>query len=314
MRPLTLCLIGGSISNAARGQLALAGQQTAEGRELARALGWTASQLASFSATRVLAFRGDRKSLRRAIADGRSIAATRGIGDMIRVAHASEITLHLGYGEYPEAYEAATAMRRQDTIGLTAEALPAIVEAGLRSGHAAEAAAALTELERYATASGTGWALGLLARSSALLAPAEEAAQYYQRAIDLLSRTTATADLARAHLLYGEWLRRHQHPADARPHLETALSLFIAMGATPFAERTQAELQAAGVTVAAAQPGNPALTAREHQIASMAAAGYTNQEIANRLFITANTVEYHLKKVFRKLSIDSRRQLRDQFS
>ena len=86
------------------------------------------------------------------------------------------------------------------------------------------------------------------------------------------------------------------------------------MGATPFAERTQAEHQAAGVTVAAAQPGNPALTAREHQIASMAAAGYTNQEIANRLFITANTVEYHLKKVFRKLSIDSRRQLRDQFS
>jgi DNA-binding CsgD family transcriptional regulator len=314
MRLLILCLIGGSISNAARGQLALAEQQTAEGRELGRALGWTASQLASFSATRVLAFRGDRKSLRRAIADGRAIAATRGIGDMIRVAHASEIILHLGYGEYPEAYEAATAMRRQDTIGLTAEALPAIVEAGLRSGHAAEAAAALTELERYATASGTGWALGLLARSAALLAPTDEAAKYYQQAIDLLSRTTATADLARAHLLYGEWLRRHQHPADARPHLEKALSLFTAMGATPFAERTQTELQATGVTVAAAQPGNRALTAREHQIASMAAAGYTNQEIANRLFITANTVEYHLKKVFRKLSIDSRRQLRDQFN
>ena len=85
------------------------------------------------------------------------------------------------------------------------------------------------------------------------------------------------------------------------------------MGATPFAERTQTELQATGVTVAAVQPGNPALTAREHQIASMAAVGYTNQEIANRLFITANTVEYHLKKVFRKLSIDSRRQLRDKF-
>jgi DNA-binding CsgD family transcriptional regulator len=314
MRLLILCLIGGSISNAARGQLALAEQQTAEGRELGRALGWTASQLASFSATRVLAFRGDRKSLRRAIADGRAIAATRGIGDMIRVAHASEIILHLGYGEYPEAYEAATAMRRQDAIGLTAEALPAIIEAGLRSGHAAEAAAALTELERHATASGTGWALGLLARSAALLAPQEEAAEHYQQAIDLLSRTTATADLARAHLLYGEWLRRHQHPADARPHLERALSLFTAMGATPFAERTQTELQATGVTVAAAQPGNPALTAREHQIASMAAAGYTNQEIANRLFITANTVEYHLKKVFRKLSIDSRRQLRDQFN
>jgi DNA-binding CsgD family transcriptional regulator len=86
------------------------------------------------------------------------------------------------------------------------------------------------------------------------------------------------------------------------------------MGAAPFAERTQTELQAAGVTTAAPQPRNPALTAREYQIASMAAAGYTNQEIASRLFITANTVEYHLKKVFRKLAIDSRRQLRDKFS
>jgi DNA-binding CsgD family transcriptional regulator len=86
------------------------------------------------------------------------------------------------------------------------------------------------------------------------------------------------------------------------------------MGATPFAERAQTELQAAGSTTAAPRPRNPSLTAREHQIASMAAAGYTNQEIANRLFITANTVEYHLKKVFRKLSVDSRRQLRDKFN
>lgn len=233
---------------------------------------------------------------------------------MIRVGFAAEITLHLGYGEYPEAYEAATAMRQQDTIGLTAEALPAIVEAGLRTGRAAEAEAALIDLERYAAASGTGWAQGLLARSAALLAPQEEAAERYEKAIDLLGRTTATADLARAHLLYGEWLRRHQRPSDARPHLEEALTLFTAMSATPFAERTQAELQAAGVTTAAPQPRNPALTARESQIASMAAAGYTNQEIANRLFITANTVEYHLKKVFRKLAIDSRRQLRDKFS
>ena len=171
MRPLTLCLIGGSISNAARGQLALAEQQTAEGRELARALGWTASQLASFSATRVLAFRGNRKSLRRAIADGRTIAATRGIGDMIRVAHASRSSCTSATANIPRPTRRQPAIRRQDTIGLTAEALQAVVEAGLRSGHAAEAAAALTELERHATASGTGWALGLLARSAALLAP-----------------------------------------------------------------------------------------------------------------------------------------------
>jgi DNA-binding CsgD family transcriptional regulator len=312
MRPLTLCLIGGSISNAARGQLALAEQQTTEGRELARALGWNTSQLASFSATRALAFSGDRQALRRAVADGRAIAATRGIGDMFRVAYASEITLHLGYGEYPDAYEAAAAMRREDTIGMSAEALPAIVEAGLRSGHATEAAAALAELERCATASGTAWAQGLLARSMALMAPPEEAAQHYEKAIDLLARTKATADLARAHLLYGEWLRRHQHPADARDHLQKALALFTSMGAVPFADRAQTELQAAGASTAVPQPRNRALTAREYQIASLAATGYTNQEIADRLFITAHTVEYHLKKVFRKLAIDSRRQLRDK--
>jgi hypothetical protein len=102
-----------------------------------------------------------------------------------------------------------------------AEALPAIVEAGLRSGHPTEAAIALADLERCATASGTGWALGLLARSKALMAPPDQAGQLYQESIDILGRTTATADLARAHLLLGEWLRRNQRPADARGHLSS---------------------------------------------------------------------------------------------
>src|SRR6185369_6043329 len=150
MRPLILCLIGASITNGSRGQLALAEQQLAEGRELGRALGWSAGQMRSFSGVRNIAFGGDRQALRRLVASGRATAATRGSGDMIRVALAAQTVLYLGYGEY-------------------AEALPAIVEAGLRSGHAPEAAAALADLERYATASGTGWALGLLARSQALM-------------------------------------------------------------------------------------------------------------------------------------------------
>jgi DNA-binding CsgD family transcriptional regulator len=310
MRPLTLCLIGASMANGGRGQLALAEQQFAEGREL----GWSAGQMRSFSGVRNIAFSGDRQGLRRLVASGQAIAVARGSGDMIRVALAAQTILHLGYGEYAEAYETATKIRRDDTVSLSAEALPAIVEAGLRSGHATEAAAALADLERCTTASGTGWALGVLARSTALMAPPDQAGQLYQESIDTLHRTTATADLARAYLLFGEWLRRNHRPADARDHLQAALDLFTSMGAIPFARRARSELRAAGASPAARQTPNSSLTARESQIASMAAAGYANQEIADRLFITTHTVEYHLKKVFRKLGIASRRQLRDKVS
>jgi hypothetical protein len=114
------------------------------------------------------------------------------------------------------------------------------------------------------------------------MAPPDQAGQLYQDSIDILGRTTATADVARSHLLFGEWLRRSQRPADARGHLQTALGLFTSVGAVSFARP--------------------------------AAVGYANQEIADRLFITTHTVEYHLKKVFRKLGIISRRQLRDKVS
>jgi DNA-binding CsgD family transcriptional regulator len=314
MRPLILCLIGASITNGCRGQLALAEQQVAEGRELGQALGWSAGQMRSFSGIRNIAFGGDRQALRRLVASGRATAATRGSGDIIRVALGAQAILHLGYGEYAEAYETATTMRRDDTVGMSAEARPAIVEAGLRSGHAPEAAAALADFERCAAASGTGWALGLLARSKALMAPPDQAGKLYQESIDILGRTTATADLARAHLLFGEWLRRNQRPADARDHLQTALGLFTSMGAIPFARRARSELRAAGASPDVLQTPDSPLTARESQIASMAAAGYANQEIADRLFITTHTVEYHLKKVFRKLGIVSRRQLRGKVS
>jgi DNA-binding CsgD family transcriptional regulator len=146
------------------------------------------------------------------------------------------------------------------------------------------------------------------------MAPPDQAGELYLEAIDILGRTIATADLARAQLLFGEWLRRHQRPADARDHLQTALGLFTSMGANAFARRARSELQAAGANPDALQTANSPLTARESQIASMAAVGYANQEIADRLFITTHTVEYHLKKVFRKLGIVSRRQLRDRVS
>jgi DNA-binding CsgD family transcriptional regulator len=314
MRPLTLCLIASSIANAARGQLSLADKQLSEGQGLGRALGWNAAQLGSFTGIRNVAFRGDRPALRRAVADLRAIAETRRSGDMIRVILASETILHLGLGDYAHAFASAREMRRADTIGLSVEALPAIVEAGLRSGQAAEAAGALAELEECATASGTDWARGILARSSALMAEPGQAGEQYQAAIEFLGRTTALADLARAHLLFGEWLRRQGDVAGARAALRVALDIFTGMDAVPFARRTRRELQAAGADIDAPEARDATLTSRESQIAALAAHGFTNQEIAGRLFITANTVEYHLKKIFRKLDIASRRQLRDRLA
>jgi hypothetical protein len=179
-------------------------QADARDREITQSVAVHGTHPSGRAGTRNVAFSGDKQALSRAVEDQRAIAAARGSGDMIRATLAAQTILHLGYGEYADAYETATAMRRDDTIGMSAEALPVIVEAGLRSGHASQAAAALADLERCATASGTGWAFGLLARSTALMAPPDQAGELYQEAIDILGRTTATADLARAHLLFGE--------------------------------------------------------------------------------------------------------------
>ena len=329
MRPLTLCLISLSIAYAARGQLRAAERLTAEGRELGRSLGWSQAQLRSFSAVRNVAYAGDRAGLRHAVTTQQAAAQARGTGDMTRVALAATVILHLGFGEYEQAFEAATLMRANDTAGLSGEALPALVEAGARTGRPEAARAALAELERCAQASGTDWALGLLARSAALLAPPSQAQPLYESALAALGRTTAVADHARAYLLYGEWLRRQGRLVAARDALRQAHAMFTVMGAAVFARRAATELAAAGeqappgnqkasagtaaASGPAAGPGDVAgLTPQESQIALLAASGFTNSEIAGRLFISVNTVEYHLKKVFRKLGLSSRRQLRDK--
>ena len=218
--------------------------------------------------------------------------------------------LELGLGRYAVALSSGMRIYDDDPPGFGNRILPEIVEAGARSGARRAARAALDRLADRATASGTAWALGMLARSRALLAPGSSAEPFYQEALAQLSGTSIRTELARAHLLYGEWLRRQKRRRDARAQLRTACDMFDAMGAAAFADRTRAELLATGDTPRQPQerPG-PDLTPQEAQVVRLAAAGATNAEIAIHLFVTTSTVEYHLSKVFRKLGITSRRQL-----
>jgi DNA-binding CsgD family transcriptional regulator len=218
--------------------------------------------------------------------------------------------LELSLGRYAEALSWGLRIYDGDPPGFGNRVLPEIVEAGARAGDHRAARAALGRLADRATASGTPWALGMLARSRALLAPDTSAEALYREAIAHLALTSVRTELARAHLLYGEWLRRQKRRSHASAQLRTAYRMFDAMGAAAFARRTRAELLAAGGHLPEpAELAGPDLTPQETQIARLAAAGVTNAEIATRLFVTTSTVEYHLSKVFRKLSISSRRQL-----
>ena len=173
------------------------------------------------------------------------------------------------------------------------------------------AAAALRALEERTRAAGTDWALGIEARSRALLSDGSTAEPLYLEAIERLERTRIVVHLARAHLVYGEWLRREQRRVDAREQLRTAHEMFSRMGAEAFAERARRELLATGETVRKRTVATTdLLTAQEAQIARLAGEGHTNPEIGAQLFISPRTVEYHLHKVFTKLGINSRRKLR----
>jgi DNA-binding CsgD family transcriptional regulator len=186
-----------------------------------------------------------------------------------------------------------------------------LIEAAVRIGMTEAAASAYDRLEEMTSASGIHWGVGIRARSRALLSAGKPAERLYREAIDCLGATRLRVDLARAHLLYGEWLRRERRRGDAREQLRTAYGMLEAMGAAAFAERARRELRATGEIAhkrsAPAQPDE--LTAQEAQIARLARDGLSNPEIGARLFISARTVQYHLGKVFAKLGITSRGQL-----
>ena len=231
-----------------------------------------------------------------------------GGGVAMNLARVSLGILDLAQGRYEEALINALIVASDDSCPHGSQVLPDVVEAAVRTGGNDTARCALDRLRERAQASGASWGLGLLARSEALLASEPES--YFTRALDLLGHTYIKTDLARAHLLYGEWLRREKRRSDAREQLRTTFTMFDAMGASAFAERARRELAATGEGTHKRTAGAVfELTPQERQIALLAADGATNQEIASQLSLSAATVDYHLRKVYRKLAIGSRRQL-----
>jgi DNA-binding CsgD family transcriptional regulator len=219
-------------------------------------------------------------------------------------------TVDLSVGDIEPAFDAARHVVRNDQAFITERALPLLIEAAVRGGHRDEATDAFAVLADRTSAAGTPWALGVRARCLALLADGNGAEDAYTEAIGHLERSRAAFDLARAHLLYGQWLRRAKRRADARHQLRTAHAMFQNMGADSFARQAASELRASGERARSRTPETQLdLTPQEGRVANLAADGATNNEIAAQLFISPGTVEYHLAKVFRKLGITSRTQL-----
>ena len=262
------------------------------------------------------AWRGREAEALKVIEDGIQDARARGLERPIGFAQCVTAVLYNSLGRYEDALAAGQRARSYfpaddlDDLGPLGWALSELVEAGVRSDRQDLASDALRQLAERTRATGTDWALGIEARSRALLSEGEEADRLYREAIERLGRTRIRVELTRAHLHYGEWLRRENRRVDAREQLRVAYDAFASMGAEGFAERTRRELLATGEKVRRrADETRDELTPQEDQIARLACEGRSNSEIAARLFISPRTVEYHLHKVFTKLNIGSRNQL-----
>src|SRR6516162_9778266 len=261
-----------------------------------------------YAAARLAVARGDQAQAQALLEWGKRDATERGEGSAVGGTLWLAALLHNGHGHYSEALAAARQACEHEDAVIYGSALVELIEAAVRSGRPDEAAAALDRLSERTRASGTEWALGIEARCRALLSDDEA---LYRESVERLARSRAAIELARSRLLYGEWLRRENRRVDAREQLRAAHERFSGMGAAAFAERARRELSATGETVRKRTVETlDQLTTQEAQVARLAARGRTNPEIAAQLFLSPRTVEYHLHKVFAKLGISSRRELR----
>jgi DNA-binding CsgD family transcriptional regulator/tetratricopeptide (TPR) repeat protein len=267
--------------------------------------------VAPYAAVGLLVLRGRQAEAGYLIERGRAELMQRGEGVGLTVLDWAEAILYNGLGRYEDARAAALrAIEDPHTLAASNWGMVELIEAAARAGTPALADDALRRLVDTTAASGTDWALGIAARSRALLRDGPDAEDLYVEATDRLARSRMAVDLARAHLLYGEWLRRKRRRVDARRQLRVAHDLFSGFGMEAFAERARVELQATGEHARKRTPETiDQLTPQELQISRLASEGNTNREIAAQLFISASTVEYHLRKAFRKLDVKSRTQL-----
>jgi len=292
------------------GRLRAAVQRHAEALDIAAAIGLPAEFFLAMDNI-VRAWRGDEDGTRGSAAAAIEINSAIGSDQVVTMAHWALAILHIGAGRYEDALVETDYVCAQNIIGFKAEALPVAIEAAVRSGQVEKAQLMLADLETRSLSSGTPWAMGLLARSKALLTETSEAEQFYTDAIDLLLQTSMAPDVARTRLLYGEWLRRERRRIEARNQLRMAYEFFSEIGAEGFAKRAEAELLATGERTRPRSAEHAAdLTAQERRVAELASEGFSNREIASQIFISSATVEYHLGKVYRKLGINSRGRLK----
>jgi DNA-binding CsgD family transcriptional regulator len=295
-----------AMSQLLRGSLPSARARFAERSELLSAMGVDRGDVGRVV---VSAWSGPADEVRADIAKIRDLAAESRRGWMLVFLEYAHAVLELGLGNY-EAAAAGVAREFEDDSFLGVVGFPNTVEALARSGRLDEARTALDVFAARTEASATNLSLGLLARTRAILADDADVDELCRESIARLERSGADLQLGRAHLLYGEWLRRQKRRAEARIQLRTAYELFADRGVGPFAERARIELEATGERARARTVDTARdLTPQERQVALLASESLTNAEIASKLYLSSSTVDYHLRKVYRKLGIDSRRQL-----
>jgi len=292
------------------GELAVADSLVAEATTIGAATG--SRFFAHYGALVLEPWRGREAATRQVIEAVMRDLALEGEGKVLTATEWASAVLYNGLGRYEEAYVAAErGSEHPQEYGLSIWSMVEFVEAAARTGRPARAAAAARLLDEMAQASGTDWALGTSASVRAQVSEGEAADALYRESIERLGATEVRMFSARARLLYGEWLRRENRRVDAREQLGGAYEMLSQIGAEAFAERARRELQATGETIRRRPAEAEAtLTAQEAQIARMASEGLTNPEIGARLFISPHTVEWHLRKVFVKLGIGSRKQIR----
>jgi DNA-binding CsgD family transcriptional regulator len=306
---LPLTLHSQAVAHVFAGQLDAAASLIGELDAVCQATGTT---LAPYAALVLAAWRGREQEVIDILEAKLADVVARGEGSGVRIAQWARAVLANGLGRYEEAVLAARQAAEHPHDPAPANwGLSELVEAAAMSGQPELAADAFARLEPITRAGGTDWALGVQARAHALLSDGDAAERLYREAIERLGRTRLRGELARARLVYGEWLRLTGRRVDSREQLRAAHEQFAGIGAEAFAERSRRELVAAGETVRRlTRETREALTPHEEQIARLAADGHTNPEIGARLFISPRTVEYHLRKVFTKLGVSSRKELR----